>query len=182
MAKSIITSKPFGRVQTDTTDSSKFSTSFPHNLTMIDTLSKTLYARPLKNHTADEMLSKMKDIFNSMPCCYIVATLSALLTLINLSENIRRGKSNKPVDNYYQCLQNNFLWRIRKAPKAFRRDALSYINWTFSQCVWIHKVQYSATWTKDNGFVFCWEISFRSSQVGGNLFYEVKWENFRSKK
>ena len=76
---------------------------------MIDTFSKTVYARPLKNHTADETLSKMKDIFDSMPCCYIVATLSALLTLINLSENIRRGKSNKPVDNYYQCLQNNFL-------------------------------------------------------------------------
>ena len=66
MAKSIITSKPFERVQTDTIDSSKFSTSFPYTLTMIDTFSKKLYARPLKNHTADETLSKMKDIF--IPC------------------------------------------------------------------------------------------------------------------
>ena len=67
MAKSIITSKPFERVQTDTIDSSKFSTSFSYTLTMIDTFSKKLWTRPLKNHTADETLSKMKDIFDSMP-------------------------------------------------------------------------------------------------------------------
>ena len=64
-------------------------------------------------------------------CCYIVATLSALITLINLSENIGRGKSSTSVDNHYQCLQNNFLWRIRTASKAFRHDTLSNINCVF---------------------------------------------------
>ena len=62
-------------------------------------------------------------------CCYKVATLSALITLINLSGNIRRGKSNKPVDNYYQYVYKiTFYDESGKRPK--HSDAMLFLTLT----------------------------------------------------
>ena len=51
MAKSIITKRPYERIQIDTIDSSKLG-KYPFTLTVIDTFSKYFWAEPLRNHTA----------------------------------------------------------------------------------------------------------------------------------
>jgi hypothetical protein len=53
MAKSIISTRPFQRIQIDTISTKNFSDGkYPHTLTLIDTFSKFSYAEPLKDHTA----------------------------------------------------------------------------------------------------------------------------------
>ena len=67
MAKSIISTRPFLRIQIDTIDTSRFSQTYPHTLTCIDTFSKFLFVRPVKNNRSATIDTAMKDILKEMP-------------------------------------------------------------------------------------------------------------------
>lgn len=66
MAVSVISKKPFERIQIDTIDSSKFGSS-PFTLTVIDTFSKFCYAEPLKDHTAKTTSNAFRKVLSQMP-------------------------------------------------------------------------------------------------------------------
>ena len=68
LAKPIISSRPFERVQIDLIDSSKLSNNtYPFTLTYIDTFSKKVHARPLKNKKEETVQKELKSILSSLP-------------------------------------------------------------------------------------------------------------------
>jgi len=67
MAKSIVSTRPFQRIQIDTINTSQWSKSFPHTLTCIDTFSKFLYVEPVTNMEATTVNAAMKRIISKMP-------------------------------------------------------------------------------------------------------------------
>ncbi|GMH68843.1 hypothetical protein TL16_g05020 [Triparma laevis f. inornata] len=120
LAKPIISSRPFERVQIDLIDTSKLSNNvYPFTLTYIDTFSKKVHARPLKNKKEQTVQKELESILKSLP---IGATVKLIQSdngseFNNISKAFPNSKSIK--SSPYNPASNGMIERVHRFIKKY---------------------------------------------------------------